>query len=68
MFKELNFYQIYFGLKLLNILEIKNLQNNFSKKYNQKWDNISNEFTKKDIPYSMSHINYLKLVKENYSS
>lgn len=68
MFKELNFYQIYFGLKLLNTLKIKNLQNNFSKEYNQKWDNISNEFTKESIPYSMSHIDYLKLIKENYSS
>jgi len=68
MFRELNFYQIYFGLKLLNIPKIKNLQNNFSKEYNQKWDNAYNNFINKPIPYSISHIDYLKLIKENYSS
>lgn len=68
MFNPLNFYQIYYGLSLLDIPKIKNLQTNFTKEYNQKWNKIYNQYISEKQNISISHIDYLKLIKENYSS
>jgi tryptophan halogenase len=68
MFKHLNFYQVYYGLDLLNISKIKFQQLNSFKEYKQEWDGIYNETINNPKPYNISHIDYLKLIKENYSS
>lgn len=68
MFKNLNFYQIYFGLNLLNISKIKLLQNNLHKEWNKEWDDIYYNFLNEKKYHNISHVDYLKLIKENYSS
>lgn len=69
LFTHANFYQIYNGNKLLNIPKIKEIQKLNSPEYNQHWDQISMKhyYNEKALTNSISHIDYLKLVKENQS-
>lgn len=68
LYKQANFYQIYYGIGLLtkNNLEFstKLLPDNIL----QSWKNEYNQTWKTPIGSSIPHIDYLKLVKENYSS
>jgi len=67
MFTILNFYQIYFGLNLLNTSKIKLLQS-LNKEWGKKWDDIYHNSLNKENYHSISHVDYIKLLKENYSS
>ena len=71
MFKEENFYQVYYGIGLLSKDKILSQSNNLCKSYNDFHKEVyKNEWEPNSQihPNLISHINYLKLIKENYSS
>jgi len=67
MFKVPHFYQIYSGLELLNKKTIGYYYQNFPKKLLEIFKNYTKNHPKLEWN-SISHIDYLKLIKENYSS
>lgn len=68
MFKHLNFYQIYYGVNLLNKTQIKQNLKYVPKEHLQEWDRYYKELINTPTPNSISHTDYLKLIRENYSS
>ena len=69
MFKSSNFYQVYYGLGLLTPQKIHHhltqLNSNFRHSY---WFNKTISQFEKPLNSSINHFDYLKLVRENYSS
>ena len=66
LFKLKNFYQLYCGLNLLNKDTIKLHQKLYPQQHHLEWkEKVENE---KINNSTISHIDYLKLVKENFSS
>ena len=67
MFKSPNFYQVYYGLGLLTKEKILKHSNNFTKDHHKY--TLENYLSQKpEIPNSIDHWEYLKLIKENHSS
>jgi hypothetical protein len=67
MFKSLNFYQVYYGLGLITPQNIKHSLNNLPYLHLKEAEQEYNSYKSQTIPTSISHIDYLKLIKENYS-
>ena len=69
IYNSQNFYQIYYGLGLLTSKKIHNhltqLNSNFRHTY---WFNKTKSQFKEPLMSTINHIDYLKLIKENYSS
>ena len=68
MFKFENFYQLYYGLGLITKENITKSNLLTSKNYQNAWEDVYKEYLTPSPQHFQSHINYLKLVKENYSS
>jgi tryptophan halogenase len=68
MFKFENFYQLYYGLGLITKEKIKKYNTLISKAHQTSWENLYNEYQNSPLSNFISHIDYLKLIKENHSS
>jgi|TARA_R110000822_G_scaffold159010_4_gene298544 flavin-dependent dehydrogenase len=65
MFQKVNFYQLYYGLNLLNLPQINKNLNKYPLEYLQEINKDYKELMDIEPPNSISHIDYLKLLREN---
>ena len=68
MFNRFNFYQVYYGLGLIDSQKILKSRTFLPQDHLNEALNNFHQYQSEPFPNSTSHINYLKLIRENYSS